>query len=363
MRSFMLVICLAACGGGGGDDDSTEVQAGLDALVASEVLDNEFLSTGVTVRLADGSTLRSDSGLAHPEEEAAYDVASTEQVIGSVTKLYTAVLVMQLVEAGLIALDDTVDRWLSFDGADQITVRMLLSHTSGLNDTLSNLTLEQVGQPWTPEELLQVALDAGPLGEPGMEQAIYTNTNFMVLAMIVEAETGVSWEESIEARIAVPLGLEHTYFAGQTDRAAHLAGGWMQVDGGWLDTLTLIDPSVGWGVGGMVTTNEELLRFTEALFDGELFESSDTLAQMQRYDTEMNPAYLGENPPSRVGLALIRMSAEGLQLDGHLGHIEGFNAAALRDAATGEIIVVTSNDDRAYSGYTALKVAQYLQDR
>jgi CubicO group peptidase (beta-lactamase class C family) len=241
---------------------------------------------------------------------------------------------------------------------------MLLEHTSGLNDFLPLMTLEQLGRPWAPEQLLELALAAGPMGTPGMEKAIYCNTNFLVLAMIVEAETGTSWEENVEERIARPLGLAHTYFVGQRERAANLAGGWVPTDAGWLDSSTLLDPSVGWAVGGMVTTNAELLRFTTALFDGELFEYPGTLAQMRRFDTEMDPAHLGDGePPSRVGLGLISMSVGDVTLEGHLGHAEGYNAGALRDPDTGAIIVVTSNDNRARSGPTALKVAQYLRHR
>jgi CubicO group peptidase (beta-lactamase class C family) len=225
------------------------------------------------------------------------------------------------------------------------------------------MTVEQLGQPLLPEQLLELALAQGPKGTPGMEQAIYSNTNFLVLAMIVEAETGKSWEDNVAERIAGPLGLEHTYYAGQIDRATNMAGGWMQTEAGWLDTTTVLDPSVGWGVGAMVTTNAELLRFTEALFDDELFESPDTLAQMLRFDTEFDPAYLGEDPPTRIGLVILRVSAAGVRLDGHLGHAAGFNAGALRDPDTGAIIIVTSNDNSAFSGYTAMKVAQYLRDR
>lgn len=356
-----LLLSIAACGGTS-DDHAHDVQSGLDELVRDEVADNGFLGTGVTVRRADGTTLRSSRGVAHPEQAIAYDVASTEQVIGSVTKLYTAVLLMQLLEEGKLGLDDTIDRWFSFAGADAITVRMLLQHRSGLNDYLNFLSLEQIGQPWTPDALLQVALDAGPLGTPGMEQGIYSNTNFLLLALIVEAETGKPWEDNIQERIARPLGLQHTYFAGESERAENLAGGWIPTEQGWLDSLTMIDPSVGWAVGGLVSTNEELRRFTTALFDGELFESPETLAQMTRFETEMNPAYLGEEPPTKVGLCILQLrSDDGLRLEGHLGHIEGFNAAALRDAETGDIMVVTSNDNRAYSGYTAFKVAAFLR--
>lgn len=363
-----LTLLAAACGGHDhaevpAEDDTEEVQAGLDALVRDEVAANGFLGIGAGVRLADGRALDAAAGHSDPDGEDAYDAAATEQIIGSVTKLYTAVLVMQLVEQDRIALDDQAGRWLSFPGADQITVRMLLTHTSGLNDYLHLMTLEQLGEPWAPEQLLELAVAAGPVGAPGMEKAIYSNTNFLALGMIVEAETGASWVENVEARIAAPLGLQHTYYAGQSDRAAHMAGGWLQTGGGWLDTSTVFDPSVGWAIGAMVSTSAELLRFTGALFDGELFESPATLAQMRSFDTEMDPAYLGDEPPAWVGLGLARMSLDGLTLEGHLGHIKGYNAGALYDPETGEITVVTSNDDRAWSGPIAVKVARYLRDR
>ncbi len=359
-------VALTACGGHDHPDDTAEIQAALEGIAESEVTENEFLSTGITVRLADGRLFAANAGHvapdhAVPDHAAAYDVTSTEQVIGSTSKLYTAVLVMQLVEEGAISLDDTVDRWVTFEGADAITVRMLLNHTSGLADYLEQLAPEQYGQAWTPEELLQIALDAGPIGEPGLEQGVYTNTNFLILGMIVEEASGSSWVSNLHARITEPLGLGHTYFAGEADRAEHLAGGWFRTDDGWLDSMAFLDPSIGWAVGGMVSTNEELMRFTEALFDGELFESPDTLAQMLAFETVMDPDYLGMNPPSAVGLCIWRMEVDGVRLDGHLGYILGYNSAALRDPDTGALIVVTSNDDRAFSGFTALKVAEYIR--
>jgi D-alanyl-D-alanine carboxypeptidase len=355
-----LILTAAACGD---DDDTAAIQAGLDTLVADEVAQHGFLGAGVSVRLADGRELATAAGHSDPAGAAVYDVATTEQVIGSTTKLYTAVLVMQLVEQGRIGLDAPVNRWLSFQGAGDITVRMLLDHTSGLSDYLNLLTLPQLGQPWTPTMLLDVAVAAGPMGAPGMAKAIYSNTNYLVLAMIVEAETGASWAENVATRIAAPLGLEHTYYAGERERAAHIAGGWLETDAGWLNTLTLFDPSVGWAVGAMVSTNVELRRFTEALFDSELFESPATLAQMRDFATEMDPAFQSPGePPSRVGLAITSMTSDGLTLEGHLGHIEGYNAAALHDPETGALIVVTSNDDRAMGGPLAFKVARYLRD-
>jgi CubicO group peptidase (beta-lactamase class C family) len=355
---MLSIATCAAC------DETDAVQVALHGLAVEQLHDNDFIGLGVSVRLTDGDTTSAAAGWSDPDHDHAYDVDDTEQILGSVTKLYTAVVIMQLVEEGRVHLDDTVDDWIAFPGAGEITVRMLLSHTSGLADYLNLLTLEQLGQPWTPEELLEVALAAGPVGSPGLEKAIYSNTNFLVLGMIVEAETGASLEANVAARIAAPLGLRHTYDAGERDRAAALAGGWVETEAGWLDTSTLFDPSVGWAVGAMVSTNAELLRFTAALYDGELFASPDTLAMMRRFETEIDPAHQdpGE-PPSWIGLAITRISGDGLTLEGHLGHIGGYNAGALLDAATGEIVVVTSNDDRAFAGPIALEIARYLRDR
>jgi CubicO group peptidase (beta-lactamase class C family) len=361
MRALFVAMCLVLFACNNVVDEVKE--QGLEDLLEDQVDDHGFISVGASVRLDDGDRIRASVGHVAPLGGEAYDVLHTEQVIGSVTKLYTAVLVMQLVEEGRVDLDARVDTWLDFPGADAISVRMLLNHTSGLNDYLNVMSLAQVGQPWTPPELLGLALAQGPLGAPGMDKAIYSNTNFLVLAMIVEAETGVSWEDNLAARIVAPLGLSHTYFAGETGKAGDLVGGWMQTEAGWLDSMTLIHPSVGWAIGGMVTTNDELLRFTGALFDGELFTEPATLAAMRRFEVETDPAYQNPaEPPSRVGLAITSMTYDSITLEGHLGHIEGFNAAALHDPARDEIIVVTSNDDRAYAGPIAFDVARFLRD-
>ncbi len=358
LAAVTLATTLLGCGC---SDDTDELATGLRAVIHADATAHGFISNGVSVRLQDGRILRAAEGHTGPATTQPYDLFHTEQVIGSVTKLFTTVLVMQLVEQGRISLEDHADRWLSFPGAGAITVRMLLTHTSGLADYLPLLTLPQLGQPWTPSQLLALATAAPALGHAGMDKAIYSNTNFLVLAMIVEAETHTSWAANVQQRIVQPLGLQHTYYVADRPRSAALAGGWLETESGWLDTLTLFDGSVGWGIGALVSSNAELLRFTEALFDGELFADPATLTAMRTYTVERDPAYLGPEPPGRIGLGLMTLSAEGITLEGHLGHIEGYHAGALRDPETGALIVVTSNDDRAWAGLTALKVAAYLR--
>lgn len=343
--------------------DTAYLQASLDRFAARAVSDDACIGLGISVRMPDGRTFRAAAGHSDPDGRAAYDGAATEQVIGSVTKLYTAVLVMQLVEAGVLSLEDTLDRWFDFPGVDRITLRMLLEHTSGLPEFLTGMSMADVGHPWTPEALVDRALGFERYGEPPLAQAVYSNTPSVLLALIVEAETGETWEDNIAARIAEPLGLTHTYHAGEADKAGALAGGWLRTDAGWIDVMDVLDPSVGWGGGAIVTTNDELMRFAQAFFAGELFEDPATLQAMLDFDVVMDPSHLGEEPPSTVGLAVLRMEVDGVRLDGHLGHTHGYNAGLVRDPDTGAIIVVTSNDDRARAGYPILEIARFLRSR
>ncbi|MCA9539540.1 MAG: beta-lactamase family protein [Myxococcales bacterium] len=344
------------------DDNTAELQAALESLAASEVTDYALLGIGLTVQLADGRVFTAAAGASDPDGTP-YRVDATEQVIGSVTKLYTAVMTLQLVEEGTLTLDDTLDAWFDLPGADVITVRMLLKHQSGFGDYLDALSEAERGQPWTPEALTQRAIEGGAYAAPGGPMAWYSNTNFLLLARIIEAETGMSWSSNIAERIAEPLDLRHTYYAGDEAAARNLVGGWMRTPDGWVDSLSFLDPSIGWGAGAVVTTNAELTRFAEALFAGELFSDPATLTAMMTFDTEVAPETLHGFPPTQIGLCMLSTPIDGLRLEGHTGGITGYGAGALRDAETGALIVVTANTEGVVPPLTALKIAQYLHSR
>lgn len=355
---FTPTLVASACGD---DDDTAALQASLDDLAQSQIDDHGFIGLAISVRMPDGRLLRADAGYSDPTHQHAYDATSTEQIIGSVTKLYTSVLVMQLVEADELALDDTLDRWFDFEGASAITVRMLLQHTSGLGEYINDMTQADLGTSWSPSELVERGLAAGRTGAPPLATALYTNTDFTLLGLIVEAVTGKSWAENIRTRIAEPLGLQHTYYAGESERAEHLVGGWvLGEDGQWSDALDILDPSIGWAVGAIATTNDELMRFIAAFFDGKLFHDPATLQAMLHFDVALAPDNLGDQPPAVMGLGIMRIDVDGLHLEGHSGHIVGFNACAARDPSNGALVVVTSNDDRAFAGLPALAVVKHL---
>ncbi|MBO0810847.1 MAG: beta-lactamase family protein [Microlunatus sp.] len=137
--------------------------------------------------------------------------------IGSITKTFVATVVLQLAAEGRLSLNDSVQKWLpgvitghGYDPA-QITIRQLLQHTSGVRDYTSApgfLTPQNFAKPWQPRQLVDIALRLGP----PVHGWLYSNTNYILLGMIIQKVTGQSPMAEIRDRILVPLGLHGTSF-------------------------------------------------------------------------------------------------------------------------------------------------------
>ena len=363
---------VAACGDDAPDtqtssgDDTTVLQAALTNL-AQDRVDAGAVGIGVSVRLADGRRFEANAGFEAPDGLTPYDSHTTVQIIGSMTKTYVAVLIMQLVEAGQITLDDTVDSWVAAvpDG-ERITLRMLLNHTSGLGDYLPDLAPQEYARAWTPMELVQRGIQVGPTSAPGSGLARYSNTNFVLLALVLEAEYGMTWGDVIQQQIAGPLGAQVTQTAAEALAADRVAGGWFldSASGEWRNALDVLHPSVGYGAGAMVASHRELARFIEAVFDGSLFADPSSAERMADFSVEVDPATLDGAPPTWHGLGMQRFVIGDLVLEGHMGHIVGYGACAFRDPMTGALIVVTVNvDDPFLAPLAAADIATFLRSR
>jgi len=268
-------------------DSETEYAAECSTLIA--LLDQQVEMQNIpgmvmAVRLADGTVIWGTSGHISPFGKERWN-AHTPSLIASVTKTFTAVVVMQLVEQAKLSLDDTVATWFPEQpNGDRITVRMLLSHTSGLanyQDTFGT-DIEKWTREWTPEELIAEANKAGPVGEPGSKVAHYSNTNYIILGLIIEKVAGNSWAHEVETRIIKPLGLKDTTFVNEGMWDEGVIPGYLKTSDGYLSSLEFPwypHASTAWAAGGMVSTVSDLMTFASALFDGKLV-SRETLAIM-----------------------------------------------------------------------------------
>jgi D-alanyl-D-alanine carboxypeptidase len=266
--------------------------------------------------------------------------------IGSMTKPVTAALVMRHVERGLFALDDPLDRWISLPYAGQVTVRMLLNHTSGIPSYTDDAVflVRYLGLPqknWQPAELLAV-IQRKPLDfEPGTRH-IYSNANYLLLGMILEQAAGVDYAQLLQDEIAQPLSLRALVYRRLPPGTA--------VANAYDDTLlrlgrqnlTGMHPSLesgAYAAGGVLSTAPDMARFIRALMHAELVSSASLesmLALVEAPDEDV-PAQVG------YGLGLRSLRVGGQPWVGHTGTIPGYSGFALHNPERDQTVVVLSN--------------------
>ena len=249
--------------------------------------------------------------------------------IGSNTKTFVAVVVMQMVQEGRVGLDEPIETYLpglirgeGIDGS-KITVRQLLQHTSGLPEhtdtTPGRSDIFQVKDHYAqPRDLLDTALGKPAAFEPGTQWA-YTNTNYIVLGMLIERVSQRPVGEQIDQRIIKKLGLSHTYFPAPGDRSikgTHPQGYHLSVDGE-LEDITEMDPAWAWAAGAMVSTPSELNTFFQAVLDGRLLTQTSIDEMKKGVDTGSGGMVYG------LGLFGTPLSCGGTSW-GHGGGIPGY---------------------------------------
>jgi CubicO group peptidase (beta-lactamase class C family) len=237
--------------------------------------------------------------------------------VASVTKTFTAVVVLQLVQEAKLSLSDSVERWLpgtvaghGYDGS-KITVEHLLRHQSGLYDYLATPEMGSLLDSASAfeanrfaaisqAERVALAMNVSPLFAPG-EGFAYSNTNYLLLGMIIEAVTGATWREQVEHRIIAALGLVGTsvpgynpFFTGPHVRGYHE---FPDRDERFEVTATSLISSAD---SGVVSTLADLNHFFQSLVRGELLAPA-SLAVMQDTRSIDHPAF----PGSEYGLGLV----------------------------------------------------------
>ncbi|MER5771001.1 serine hydrolase domain-containing protein [Streptomyces sp. NPDC001985] len=250
--------------------------------------------------------------------------------IGSNSKTYLAVVVLQLVGEGRVELDGPVETHLpglvrgeGIDGRN-ITVRQLLQHTSGLPNYTDHLEPDWFvsrDRYLEPRELVDLALSRKASFPPGTDWQ-YSNTNFVLAGLLVQKVTGRPLAEEIERRVLAPLGLRDTSFPAAGDRTIpgpHPRGYHADDPAQTPGDITVMDPSWAWGAGSMIATPGDLNRFLTALMGGRLLKPA--LLEQMRTTVPADRLW----PGWRYGLGLLSMPLScGGVVWGHGGDIPGY---------------------------------------
>jgi D-alanyl-D-alanine carboxypeptidase len=295
-----------------------ELQRALDGLVAAGVPGAVLL-----VREGDG-TIRLTSGYGNLKPRT--PMRATDRFrVGSITKAFVATVVLQLVGERKLRLTDTVERWLPgvVPNGKRITVRHLLNHTSGLFDYGGDrkwlaAAYRDPMRRWTPREIVAVATAHKPHFAPGAGWS-YSNTNYFVVGLIVEAATGHKLESELRRRIYTPLRLRAT----SLDTVPRIVG--PHAHGYFLrplEDVTVGSPSYVWAAGALVSTADDIARFFRALLGGRLLRPN--LLRAMETTLSMGPGA----PGWRYGLGLQKLPSPCGPQWGHTGGSPGYSVDA-----------------------------------
>jgi len=349
---FLLVLfgSLGACDPAGDppppaddDDDSTpdpdqDLWDELDASV-EDSMEDEWIPGASLAVLLDGTRSHVGSyGLADVEAGTPVE-ADTLFRIGSITKAVTSCVVLLLQEEGLLDLEDGLAEWLpDFGLAGDITLRQLLTHTSGLADWDGGWYFENQGTEHSPEEMLAEAESRGIVALPG-DSYFYSNIGYYLLALVVEAADGQSYHEAVRQRIFEPLAMEDSYAEHYEFFGSGMSRGYRlgDEDGTWEDTTDDLHQSNNLGSGNLTTSVPDLLTWWVALNSGELISQAS-------YDDMVTPATLNDGSPTEYGLGVgIRETENAGWYVGVDGGVEGFGAVAFHLPERGIDVAVAVN--------------------
>jgi D-alanyl-D-alanine carboxypeptidase len=268
--------------------------------------------------------------------------------IGSLTKTYVATVVLQLVEEGRLSLDDSVAHFLPglIPGGDKPTIRQLLNHTSGLYDfendprVLKPYLSGNLAYHWAPRKLVQIAVSHPRLFPPGTRYS-YSNTNYLVAGLIVEAVTGSTLDRVLDRRIFTPLRLHHSALQTSPRTTVPEAHGYYLLDKPPATDITGLSP-YPWAAGAIVATASDVADFYRALLSGRLLRTT-SLHAMETTVSEDN--FPTDIKGSRYGLGLERYPTPCGIAWGHSGNFPGYDYYALSSSTGKRQLVLAVNQD------------------
>ncbi len=369
IRATVLLLCLLLFNSA----RDTQAQTAANAEVANalqQILDSEFLA-----QFATGKSI----AIVFPDRSiwtgtAGYSVPSTQVPIqpdhlfgfASITKTYVSAAVMKLVEEGILNLDDTLSMWISplTYVNSGITIRQLLGHTSGVYNYTNHpdlfTTIRANPQTvWQPVDILTQFI--GPPAFFAGTGASYSNSNYTLTQMVIEAATGQTLGEVIRTRLLDGAELSDTFFAMHEASIGEFATTWVDVDGnGTLDNFSdLFDSpslrSARGAAGGMVATASDVALWAQKLYSGEVLDSGSLTEVLNFHNLAgQNSTWTG------YGLGAQQYSISGIEMWGHSGLVSGATSLMLYSPALDLSIALVDNNAFSNHFSTARALVAYL---
>jgi len=269
--------------------------------------------------------------------------SDTKHRLGSITKQFTSMLIIQLVEQGKLKLDVPISTYLADypkSNGDIITIHHLLTHTSGIPNYTSfpNFFKDKSRDPYSPEEFVSFFADSTLEFKPG-EKFAYSNSGYFLLGVIIEKVTGKSYEQVLQDNILIPLNMSNTGYDHHGTILINRASGYEKNGNSYINT-PFLDMSIPYAAGSLYSTVEDLYLWDQALYSNQLLSKGD----MDLLFTKYIPAFGGHYGYGWfIGKQSIGNTNDSLSVIAHGGGINGFNTLISRIPSDKNLIVLFNN--------------------
>ncbi len=338
----LLIFLFTACGGNGYDASfSIETQQKIETAVNSNLAAYGGTDPvpGVVVGIwapGKGSFVKG-FGYADLFEGEAMAVSDKFRV-GSNTKTFVVSVLLQLVDEGKLSLDDKLSKFelgVDVPNSENITIRQLCNMTSGLFEVYHSPQLDEMEiTPYTifdPRQLVAMAVENPPDFAPG-EKWGYSNTNYLLLGLIIEAVTGNKIENEIRDRLLIPYALSNTSFPiDDPNMPEPYSHGYTLQDDTWEDQTVLFHPSFTWAAGVMISNMEDMKRWVKEYVTGSMNSTTTQIERLTCVDTGKTNIKFGLGIGCTGGWY------------GYTGGIPGYNTAAYYLPTADATIIVFVN--------------------
>lgn len=354
--SLVLLFSVHACNKPSGSEESfdTSLERSVDTLVQPYLDSAQIAGVAIGVSRNDTLLFLKAYGYADLVFETPLQVSATFE-IGSITKQFTAVAIMQLVEKGLANLQDDITEYLDFDTKGRIvTVEQLLNHTSGIKGITEMPSLRDFIYFEYPRDTVLRIVEQEPFDfEPG-NAMIYNNTAYFMLGLIIEEVTGMSYEEYLVENIFTVAGMENTYYCDERVVRKNKAYGYDTEDGELLKAGYL-DHTWPYAAGSLCSSVGDLLQWNHILHQ------TDQLLSGKSYEYLVAPSRLKNGIELRYSKGLSADEYKGIAVLSHGGGINGFLSDARYFPDHGLTIVTLINSTGPVSPTTiSNRIADHL---
>ena len=274
---------------------------------------NDKFMGSISIREGNKVVFAKGYGFADADEKIKADY-TTKYKVGSISKIFTAVITMQLIEEKKLRLDTKLSKFYpKIENADKISIEDLLHHRSGIKDYINqdSLSQEELDTPDLKQTILNKIVNYKSIAEPNTKFE-YSNSNYYLLGIIIETITKKSFKENLESRIVKKIGLKNTYYPSEHVNISNKESYSYLFDGTIWQKTEEWKNDIAYAAGAVISTPDDLTAFLYELFEGRLVKKT-SLESMK----ELKDSY---------GKALIQMPFGERKFYGHTGGIESFRS-------------------------------------